>query len=125
MENVHLFYCRKIISKMITITSSILFLAFYALYYTSKRVPLSYTLSFEKWMQKNQKSTKISGIILLITAYFLWIYTTGLGVGTLLFAIELMTIGSLIILLKPLKFIGIKSLFFLFIIIEFFEIYYA
>lgn len=110
---------------MITIASCILFLAFYALYYTSKRVPLSHGLGIEKWMRKNQNPTKILGITLLVTAYLLWISICSFGAGTLLFVIELMTIGSLIIILKPLKIIRGKALIFLFVIVEILEIYYA
>ncbi|MGQ7946838.1 hypothetical protein [Flavobacterium sp. WC2509] len=110
---------------MITIANSILFFAFYTLYYTSKRVPLTYNLGFEKWLQRNPNSTKIIGISLLVTSYLLWVFITAFGVGTLLFVIALMTIGSLIVILKPLQIIPLKTILLLFIIIEFLEIYYS
>lgn len=109
---------------MITIAIGLLFLAFYTLYYTSKRVSLSYDNDFEKWMKKNPKPTKITGITLLVLSYFLWVFATALGAGTLLFFIALMTIGSLIVILKPLKIINSKSLLLLFVVMGFFEIYY-
>jgi hypothetical protein len=110
---------------MITITSSILFLAFYTLYYTSKRVPLTYNFGFEKWMRKNPTPTKITGITLLVLAYILWLYIASVGSGTLLFIIELMTIGSLIVILKPLKIIAPKSIILLLFVIGFVEMYYS
>lgn len=110
---------------MITIAVCILFLAFYTLYYTSKRVRLSYNIGFEKWMKKNPNPTKIIGITLLATAYVLWISATALGVGSLLFVIALMTIGSLIVILKPLKIIPIQTIIALFAIIGIIEIYYS
>ncbi|AWK03864.1 hypothetical protein HYN56_06330 [Flavobacterium crocinum] len=109
---------------MITIASLFVFLAFYTLYYTSKRAVLSYDLGFEKWMQKNPKQTKIIGLTLLLTAYIMWLFTQSLGCGTLMFFIQLMTVGSLIIVLAPLKKINHKALLALLIIIAILEFYY-
>lgn len=109
---------------MITIASLIVFLAFYTLYYTSKRAALSYDLGFEKWMQKNPKQTKITGLILLLTAYIMWLFTQSLGCGTLIFFIQLMTIGSLIIILTPLKKVNSKVLLAILIIAALLEFYY-
>lgn len=110
---------------MITIATAILFLAFYAFYYTSKRATLSYHFGFEKWMRKNPNPTRIIGVSLLIVSYVLWLYIASVGSGTFVFIIELMTIASLIVILKPLKIIGFKSLLILFVVIEFLEIYYS
>jgi len=85
---------------------------------------LSYDLGFEKWMQKNPKQTKITGLLLLLLAYSLWLFTQSLCCGTLMFFIQLMTIGSLIIILKPLKKINSKALLLLFLIIALLEFYY-
>jgi tryptophan-rich sensory protein len=109
---------------MITIASLIVFLSFYTLYYTSKRAVLSYDLGFEKWMQKNPKQTKIIGLFLLLTAYSIWLFMQSLGCGTLMFLIQLMTIGSLIIILTPLKKVSSKILLFIFVIIALLELYY-
>ncbi|WP_276379006.1 hypothetical protein [Flavobacterium sp. H4147] len=109
---------------MITIASLIVFLAFYTLYYTSKRAALSYDLGFEKWMQKNPKQTKITGLILLLTAYMMWLFTQSIGCGTLMFFIQLMTIGSLIIILTPLKKVNSKVLLAILIIAALLEFYY-
>ncbi|WP_281638107.1 hypothetical protein [Flavobacterium marginilacus] len=110
---------------MITIAICVLFLAFYTLYYTSKRASLTYTFSFEKWMRNHPASTKIIGITLLLVAYILWIATFGLGSGTLFFFIALMTIGSLIVILKPLKIIKFEILILLLSLIAILEIYYS
>ncbi|MFB9109218.1 hypothetical protein [Flavobacterium gyeonganense] len=110
---------------MVTIASLFVFLAFYTLYYTSKRAVLSYDLGFEKWMQKNPKQTKITGLLLLTTAYFFWLFTESLCCGTLLFFIQLMTIGSLIVILTPLKKINKITLLIFFITAILLEIYYA
>lgn len=109
---------------MITIASLIVFLAFYSLYYTSKRAVLSYDLGFEKWMKENPKQTKIIGLGLLISAYAMWLFTQSLGCGTLMFFIQLMTVGSLIIILNPLKKVNSKALLALLIFIALLELYY-
>ena len=110
---------------MITIASLIIFLAFYTLYYTSKRAVLSYDLGFEKWMRKNPKQTKITGLILLLSAYCFWLFSQSLGCGTLMFFIQLMAVGSLIVLLTPLKKVSRSTLLILFFIIALLEFYYA
>ncbi|WP_264535879.1 hypothetical protein [Flavobacterium sp. N1736] len=109
---------------MITIASLIVFLAFYTLYYTSKRAVLSYDLGFEKWMKNNPKQTKITGLSLLLLAYAFWLFTQSLGCGTLMFFIQLMTIGSLIVILSPLKKISNKAIIAIFIIVAVLELYY-
>ncbi|MDR7208446.1 hypothetical protein [Flavobacterium piscis] len=109
---------------MITIATIIVFLAFYTLYYTSKRAVLSYDSGFEKWMRKNPKQTKITGLILLLSAYLFWLFTQSLCCGTLMFFIQLMTIGSLIIILMPLKKVSRKVILLLFIIVALLEFYY-
>jgi hypothetical protein len=93
-------------------------------YYTSKRAVLSYNYSFEKWMSSNPKQTKITGLVLLAFAYSLWFLSMSLCSGTLLFFIQLMTISSLIIILKPLKVINSKTVAVLFVLAGLFEIYY-
>lgn len=109
---------------MITIASLIVFLAFYTLYYTSKRAVLSYDLGFEKWMKNNPKQTKITGLTLLLLAYIFWLFTQSLGCGTLMFFIQLMAIGSLIVILSPLKKISNKVIIALFVIVALLEFYY-
>lgn len=109
---------------MITIASFIVFLAFYTLYYTSKKAVLSYDLGFEIWMKKNPKPTKIAGLSLLLLAYSLWLITQSLCCGTLMFFIQLMTIGSLIIILAPLKKINRFAIIALFIIVALLEFYF-
>ena len=109
---------------MITIASLIVFLAFYTLYYTSKRAVLSYDLGFEKWMKKNPKQTKITGLALLVTDYAMWLVTQSLCCGTLMFFIQLMTVGSLIIILTPLKKVNTKILVAVLIIAALLELYY-
>lgn len=109
---------------MITIASLIVFLAFYTLYYTSKRATLSYDLGFEKWMKNNPKPTKITGLILLLLAYSMWLFTKSLCCGTLMFFIQLMTIGSLIIILAPLKKISRFAIVAIFILVAILEFYY-
>lgn len=109
---------------MITIASLIVFLAFYTLYYTSKRAVLTYDLGFEKWMKKNPKQTKITGLALLVTAYAMWLITQSLCCGTLMFFIQLMTVGSLIIILTPLKKVNTKILLAILIIAALLELYY-
>ncbi|KJD32097.1 hypothetical protein PK35_11710 [Tamlana nanhaiensis] len=100
---------------MITIALFLNFLAFYVLYNTTKRVVITPHLGFEKHIQQNIKSSKIIGLMLLLIALVFNVISFGLGVGTLFFFIVLMTFGSLVILLAPLKLINTKTLVLFFI----------
>ncbi|KIC03828.1 hypothetical protein OA88_01660 [Flavobacterium sp. JRM] len=109
---------------MITIASLFVFISFYTLYYTSKRAVLSYNFGYQKWMQRNPKQTKITGLCLLLVAYSLWLLTAALGSATLFFFIQLMTIGSLVIILTPLKVINNIGIIILFAAAGLLEFYY-
>ncbi len=109
---------------MQSIVCILVFFGFYFLYSTSKKTTLRPVLNFEKWIDMSLKSTQVIAISLLFVAYLLSIYLDGMGSGTLLFFIVLMTIGSLIIVLVPLKIINNKALLSFFIIVTLFEIYY-
>lgn len=109
---------------MITIASLLVFISFYMFYYTSKRAVLSYDYGIEKWMNNNPKETKISGLVLLLCSYSLWLISKSLGSGTLFFFIQLMTIGSLIVILSPLKVLNSKIVAILFVLAGLLEFYY-
>jgi hypothetical protein len=108
---------------MITIASILVFMGFYAFYYTSKRAVLHYDYGFEQWMQNNTKPTKTIGCSCLILAYSFLVFSNALGSGTLIFFIQLMVIGSLIVLLTPLKKIKNKIILAIFITALLFEMY--
>ena len=98
---------------MISTAIIILILSFYGFYHTSKKARIQSVFGIEDRLQKKVKLTKIMSSILLIISLALFITYFGIGVGTLLFFITLMTIGSLFILLYPLNLINYKSLFLL------------
>ena len=101
---------------MITTTIIVLFLSFYGFYHTSKKVKIQSIFGIENWIQKNVKLTKFLAFGLLILSLILFIIHFGVGVGTLLFFIALMTIGSLFTILYPLNLINYKSLLLLVVI---------
>lgn len=85
---------------------------------------MSYDYGFEKWMQRNPKQTKITGLCLLLVAYSLWLLTAALGSATLFFFIQLMTVGSLVVILTPLKVINNIGIIILFAAAGLLEFYY-
>lgn len=108
---------------MISIVSFLIFIGFYALYYTSKKTYVSYDKGFEQWIKKNTRSTKYFGLLLLLSAFFVLLLEQAIGSGTLIYFILLMTIGSLIIILSPLKIIKPSFVFILFAMATFIECY--
>ncbi len=107
---------------MVSTTIFIVFLSFYLFYNTSKKVKYN-SKKTENWINENIQLTKIIAAILLIISIILNIYLFGFGAGSLLFIIVFMTIGSLIIILTPLKLIRYKSVLLLFITSLLFELF--
>jgi hypothetical protein len=108
---------------MISIVSFLIFIGFYILYYTSQKTYVSYDRRFEKWIRKNSQPAKYLGLLILSTAFTLLLLEKAIGSGTLLFFILLMTIGSLIIILSPLKIIKPQFVLILFAMATFIEYY--
>ncbi len=105
---------------MITLASLICFLGFYACYLTSsKSVPLEFR--FGKWLQKNPNVSNSIGLCLFAISCILLIWNLGVGAGILTFFILLMAVGSMIIILNPLKIIGFRGMVFIVVLFLFFE----
>ncbi len=94
----------------------ILFLAFYMLYNTSKKAIKSPCFGFEKWVEKNVIYSKLISASLLIMSCVLSCLSYGLGAGIFIFFIDLMTIGSLSVILIPIKVLKIKPIIIVFIL---------
>ena len=108
---------------MVTLMLLPLFFGFYLNYASSKRMKVQSYLGFETWTQKNRGLSKIIGISLLCTSLVLNGINYGLGAGSFTFLVALMTMGSLIVLLSPLKLLNLKvlaSAFVLGLLAEFF-----
>ena len=104
---------------MISIAILFIFLSFYMFYNTSKRAVKYIGFGFENWLSDNLEYTKILATFLCICSLALHI----ISFGILLFFIVFMTLGSIIILLTPLKLVSYKSVLLIFstsLFIEFF-----
>ena len=106
---------------MITLAFLICFLGFFACYATSKNATLP-TLRLGEWLQEKPVLSNVVGMFLMVNSCILLVLILGLGSGILTFFIMLMTIGSLVIILVPLKVIGYKGLTFLFLLFLVFEL---
>lgn len=94
---------------MITITCSIALLGFYILYSTSRRAELVLKYRFQKWVNENKKIGKPLGIGLLFISLLFSIAILGFGAGVFSFLVILMTSGSLVVLLSPLRFFNLST----------------
>tara|TARA_R110002049_G_scaffold305515_1_gene502346 strand:+ start:120466 stop:120798 length:333 start_codon:yes stop_codon:yes gene_type:complete len=108
---------------MITVASAVTLIGFYFLYSTSKRADLLHKLQLQKWIAKKPKQAKTIGFTLLFLGLSLTIITLGWGSGTFSFLVILMTIGSLTVLISPLRFFSITSLIVILIAMLFIELY--
>ncbi|MBD8490702.1 hypothetical protein IFO69_18260 [Echinicola sp. CAU 1574] len=107
---------------MITLAALLTFLGFFCFYNTSKRLKLSQSLGLEVWLQQNANKAKWIGGILLIVALLICLVAAGFAAGIFSFFILLMTAGSLIVILSPLKFINYKVLSVVFVLSLIFEL---
>lgn len=108
---------------MVTLVSLIVFLAFFVLYNTSKKATLSTQFQTERWIQQNPNPSRFIGLVLLVMAYVLLLSIKAAGVSSFLFLIQLMTIGSLVVILAPLRIINFKLIIGIICISTFLEIY--
>ncbi|WP_420583376.1 hypothetical protein [Reichenbachiella sp.] len=93
---------------MITLSVFLVFSGFFSLYIGSNRVEFSNDLPFVQWFRQQSINTRGTGIALFLMSLVLSVQTWGLGAGVLFFFIQLMTLGSLIVLLVPLKVLNYK-----------------
>lgn len=107
---------------MITFISLIVFSAFYTLYHTSAKVHLSNHFQLERWIHENINPARLIGISLLCIAYLTLFMIKDAVATTLLFLIQVMTIGGLVVILTPLKIITYRFLLITIVVAFFFEI---
>ncbi|QDH80646.1 hypothetical protein FKX85_17000 [Echinicola soli] len=88
---------------MITITVLIALAGFICFYITSKRAVLDRELSIVKWGQHKPHIAKRVGGVLLVFGGLLSVIVLGIGAGIFAYAVVLMTVGSLVVLLNPLR----------------------
>ena len=95
---------------MVSLSVILALIGFYMLYSTSKRAKLILQYDFQKWITENQKSGKIIGLSLIIVSLLISILSLGFGSGIFSFLVILMTMGSLVVLISPLRFFNLSAL---------------
>ena len=107
---------------MITLSVLLVFVGFFALYLGSNRVEIEFDIAIIQWFRSKKINAKGTGIAMLLIAMLLSVQIWGLGAGVLFFFIQLMTVGSIIVLLTPLHVFNYKfvsTLAVVFFLIEF------
>lgn len=93
---------------MITLSVFLVFLGFFVLYLGSERAELNADLAMSQWFRRQRINVKGVGVALFLMATVLSVQIWGLGAGVLFFFVQLMTLGSLVVLLTPLKVLNYK-----------------
>lgn len=96
-------------------------LGFFLLYNTSKKADLSRSFFLERIAQENPKASKIIGLLLTATCLVGSMLYWGTGSGIFAFFVILMTVGSAVVLIAPLRYINYKmvsGLFLFFLVME-------
>ncbi|MEC7263131.1 MAG: hypothetical protein VXW38_05285 [Bacteroidota bacterium] len=95
---------------MTTGISLLIFIAFYLLYSTSKKMAALDSFGVETWLGEHTKASKYTALALLTLSLGLSCFYWGMGSGAFTFFIIIMTVASLIILLAPLRLLTYTSL---------------
>lgn len=96
-------------------------LGFFLLYNTSKKADLSRSFLLGTIAQENPKISKTIGFLLITTCLVGSILCWGMGSGVFAFFVILMTMGSAVVLIAPLRYVNPKfvtGLFLFFFIVE-------
>ena len=101
---------------MLTAIVFLSFLGFFLLYNTSKKAELSHMLFLEKWTQARSGAAKAAGLLLLSLALAGSVNYWGTGAGIFSFLVILMTIGSCVVLIAPLRYLNYKAVTIIFLI---------
>lgn len=88
---------------MITLSILLTCLGFEFFYQTSKKADLHRAEKLSSWFGENEEPAKIFGAILLGIALSLSVIQFGVGSGIFAFLCILMLIGSLVVLISPLR----------------------
>ncbi|RZJ73371.1 hypothetical protein [Flavobacterium sp.] len=100
---------------MITIGTFLAFLGFLAGYNTSAKAILTGDSKLELWFRSNSANAKTGGLLLLVASLMLVIMQKGIGAGSFMFFVILMTVASLVVLLSPLKILNLKTALIVFV----------
>lgn len=88
---------------MTTICLLLVFAGFYAGYVSSQRASGTHFLPMRNWARKHATASRSIGLVILAAAAVAFARQFGTGPGILFFAVTLMTLGSLLLVLAPLR----------------------
>lgn len=101
---------------MVTFGILATFLGFYCCYGTSRRAVHSRPLPAHGLMAKNPGASNGLGLLFLSIGLLLCIVALGTGSGIFSFLVILMTLGSLVVLVSPLRFMSRYAIALLFVL---------
>lgn len=103
---------------MVTLACLFAFLGFWCMYQTSQKAVYSRKNVSELWMNHHPAGAKLIGSIVLLGSLLVFMVHIGVGAGIFSFFVALMTFGSLIVLLAPIRIIRYRA-FALMVIVAF------
>lgn len=107
---------------MVTLLVFSVFLIFQMFYATSKRAELHFEHPLQKWFHENRNRTHQLGSGLLLVSLLLYIYVWNIS-GVFAWLLVLMCVGTLIVLLMPLRLLSFKGMILLFLIFFLIELF--
>lgn len=99
---------------MATLLIFLLTFTFFMLYSTSNRADLQFDYPLQRWFHTHKKKTQRLGLLLLLLSFILYVKVWSVS-GIFAWLIGLMTVGSLIVVLMPLRVLSFKKVMVLFL----------
>lgn len=101
---------------MNTLLVFITFIGFFLTYNTSKKAKLNRSFFLEKKAQDYPREAKIIGLGLMILVLIGSVFHWGVASGIFAFFVILMTVGSMVVLIPPLRYLGYRLVGVLFVV---------
>ncbi|UNY98373.1 hypothetical protein MQE36_14960 [Zhouia spongiae] len=101
---------------MYTIVFLMAFIGFYTLYNASEKAVLEGSFVLSRWLRANIRMSKIMGLFFLSVSCAMLMWSSGIAAGAFIAIVIWMTVGSLIVILAPLKIFRANHLAFIFLI---------
>lgn len=108
---------------MIATALLIVFMGFYMFYFTSQRAMVTVPFGLKHWVKAHEKWSKTMSLTLFIMAYILLWVSYGFASGTLFLFIILMALGSLIIILNPIRMLKLNHIIAFYVLMLIFDIF--
>ncbi|WP_115867449.1 hypothetical protein [Marinoscillum furvescens] len=102
---------------MVTISSLVSLLGFWLAYQSSDRAALGTSKNqLESWARSYRQQMKVVSICVLFSGLLSYVYALGVGAGSMAFVMTISVLGSLVVLISPLRLVSRRMVLVLYVV---------